>query len=120
VNGRVSGPGVAEGLEYDDGLIACSPDELVIRRYGPLLGQKRIPYAEIREVREFELNAARRWRLWGTTDPRRWFNLDLGRRHKRVAFLIDLGKRVSPVITPDDPQRVAAVLRPHGVEVRDR
>jgi len=83
-----------------------------------LLGAKRIPYAEIRGVREFELNALRRWRLWGTTDPRRWFNLDWGRRRKRVAFLLDLGKRVSPVITPDDPRRIAEVLGSHGLEVR--
>jgi hypothetical protein len=106
-------------LEYDDGLIACSSDLLVIRRYGPLMGSKKVPYAEIREVKQFELNALRKWRLWGTTDPRRWFNLDLGRRHKRVALLVDAAKRVKPVITPDDPQRVAAVLRSHGVKVDD-
>jgi hypothetical protein len=107
-------------LEYDDGLIACSADVLLIRRYGPFMGSKKVSYAEIREVREFELNALRRWRLWGTTDPRRWFNLDWRRPHKRLAFLIDLGKGVTPVITPEDPQRVAAVLRSHGVEVRQR
>jgi hypothetical protein len=106
--------------EYDDGLIACSADGLLIRRYGPFLNSKSVPYSEIRGVRELELDALRRWRLWGTTDPRRWFNLDWGRPHKRVAFLVDLGKRVKPVITPDDPQRVAAVLRSHGVEVRER
>jgi hypothetical protein len=55
----------------------------------------------------------------GHDGPRRWFNLDLGRRHKRVALLVDAAKRVKPVITPDDPQRVAALLRSHGVEVSD-
>jgi hypothetical protein len=104
--------------EYDDGLIECSTDGLVIRRYGPFLGSKRIPYTEIREASEFELNALRRWRLWGTADPRRWFNLDWGRPHKRTAFLLDLGTRVKPVITPDDPQRLAAVLGSYGVRLR--
>jgi hypothetical protein len=99
-------------VEYDDGLIACSDDRLVIRRYGPLLRPKRVPYGE--------LGAIRRWRLWGTTDPRRWFNLDWGRPHKRVALVVDAGKRVKPVITPDDPQRVVAVLRSHGVQVAER
>jgi hypothetical protein len=31
--------------------------------------------------------------------------------------VLDLGKPVEPVITPDDPQRVVAVLREHGVAV---
>lgn len=107
----------ADDLEYDDGLIACSADAVVIRRYGPLLGQKTIPYTEIQEVKEFRMNALRRWRLWGTGDPRRWLNLDWRRRHKQIAFLIGLGRHVTPVITPDDPESVAAVLRSHGIAV---
>lgn len=51
------------GEEYDDGLIACTRDALVIRRYSAL--------------------------------------------------------GVMPVITPDDPDRVVAVLRSHGVTVAD-
>ena len=78
------------------------------------------PYAQIRAVREIGLGSVRRWRLWGTTDPRRWFNLDIGRRHKRAAFIVDIGKRVTPVVTPDDPQRFVAVLRSHGIQVEER
>ncbi len=107
-------------MVYDDGLIACAEDSLTIRKYGLFLRPKRILYAQVRSVQQIELSALRRWRLWGTTDPRRWFNLDLGRRNKRVAFIIGIGKRVTPVITPDDPQRVAAILRSHGVQVEER
>jgi hypothetical protein len=107
-------------MVYDDGLIACAEDSLTIRKYGLLLRPKSIQYAQVRSVQQIELSALRRWRLWGTTDPRRRFNLDLGRRHKRVAFIIDIGKRVTPVITPDDPQRVVAVLRSHDVQVEER
>ncbi len=107
-------------MEYDDGLIACSDDGLVIRRYSLLLHPKSVPYAQIRSVAQVGLGAIRRWRIWGTTDPRRWFNLDWRRPHKRVALVLDLGKRVKPVITPDDPQRVVAALRSHGVEVAER
>jgi hypothetical protein len=35
---------------YDDGLIACSDTELVIRRYTLLLRPRRIPYGSIRSV----------------------------------------------------------------------
>jgi hypothetical protein len=117
VNSMARGPGESGDLKYDDGLIACRADVFVIRRYGLLLGPKTIPYTEIRKIQEFKLNALRRWRLWGTGDPRRWWNLDWGRRHKQIAFLIDLGKRVTPVITPDDPEALIRALRLHGVAV---
>ena len=49
--------------------------------------------------------------------PRYWFNFDRHRPRKQVGLVLDLGKRIKPVITPDDPQRVLAVLRQHGVDV---
>jgi hypothetical protein len=104
-------------VDYDDGLIACLNDALVIRRYGALLGAKRIPYTQIRAVTQIGLGGVRRWRLWGTTNPRLWFNLDWDRRNKSLALVLDIGQRVKPVITPDDPHRVIAVLRQHGVSV---
>jgi hypothetical protein len=104
-------------VDYDDGLIACSDEALVIRRYDALLQAKRIPYGEIRAVTRLDLDRLRRWRLWGTTNPRLWFNLDWSRRHKSVALVLDIGKRVKPVITPDDPQRVIALFRQNGVSV---
>jgi hypothetical protein len=104
-------------MECDDGLIACTPAALIIRRYDMFLRPKRIPYAEIRAVTEVPIGSFRRWRLWGTTDPRLWFNLDTKRPHKSVGFIINTGRRVHPVITPDDPQQVLAVLRSHGVQI---
>ena len=87
------------------------------RRYDALLHPKRIPYGEIRAVTRLDLGTVRRWRLWGTTDPRLWFNLDWNRRNKSLALILDTGKRVRPVITPDDPQQVIAVLRQHDLSV---
>jgi hypothetical protein len=107
-------------MEYDDGLIACTTDALVIRRYGLLLREKRIPYSTIRGVRQVRIGTLRRWRLWGTTDPRRWFNLDPGRAHKTVGFIVDDGRNVTPVITPDDPDRLLGALRSHNVPIDER
>jgi hypothetical protein len=103
-------------VNYDDGLIACSDTELVIRRYTLLLRPRRIPYGSIRSVARIRLNALRRSRLWGG-DLRQWFNFDLSRPRKDVAFVIDLGEHVKPVVTPDDPHRFADALRGHGVVV---
>ena len=106
-------------MEYDDGLIACTDDGLVIRRYGTFLRPKRIPYAEIRSVRQVELGGFSygKWRIWGSTDLRHWFNFDRHRPSKKVGLVLDVGKHTFPVITPDDPQLVVAVLRRHGVKV---
>jgi len=102
-------------LDYDDGLIAATDDALVIRRYNTLLQQKRIPYAGIRTVEQIPIGQLRRWRLWGTTIPGYWFNLDPRRRRKSVGFVIDAGKRVKPIITPDDPDGLLAALGSHNV-----
>lgn len=103
-------------MEYDDGLIACGDDRLLIRRYGLLLRSKPIPYTQIRAVTKVGVGMIfQRWRIWGSTDLRHWFNFDWGRRHKDVGLVLDLGERVKPVITPDDPERVVAILRHHGV-----
>lgn len=108
--------------DYDDGLIACSGTGLVIRRYGAFLRPKRIPYADIRKVTKVELGGMSfgRWRLWGSNDLRHWFNLDWHRPKKRVGLVLDLGRRALPVITPDDPEWVVAVLRRQGIEVSPR
>jgi hypothetical protein len=46
-----------------------------------------------------------------------WFNLDPGRRHKQRAFVVDLGRRAKPVITPDDPDAFRAALVAAGIRV---
>jgi hypothetical protein len=107
---------VVAGVEYDDGLIACASDALVIRRYTVLLGTRRIPYGEIRRVTTVHLGGLRKWRIWGG-DVRHWFNFDAGRLHKPIALVLDVGKSVKPTITPDDPAQVLDVLRRHGIQV---
>lgn len=104
-------------MDYDDGLIAATQDALVIRRYSALLQPKSVPYASIRSIRQIPVGRVRRWRLWGTTVPGYWFNLDLRRPGKSVGFVIDAGGQVKPVITPDDPNRLVEALRSHDVSV---
>jgi hypothetical protein len=106
--------------EYDDGLITCDDDALVISRYDMFLRPRRIPYRAIRSATRFEMTRWRgKWRIWGSGDLRHWFNYDRNRPNKQVAFVLDVGKKMLPVITPDKPEQVAAVLRKHGVEVEE-
>ena len=97
---------------YDDGGIRCDEDGLTIRRYYPW-GAKRIRYTAIRGVEALPLtgvNAVRRWRLWGSGDFVHWWNLDPQRPGKRLALVLDVGRRVRPTITPVDPEAVQRIL----------
>jgi hypothetical protein len=96
---------------YDDGLIVCDDDGLVVRRYYFPCGSKRIPYTGIRNVERRELAALTgKWRVWGSGDLRHWWNLDPGRPRKSVALVLDVGRRIRPTITPDDPDAVERIL----------
>ena len=102
---------------YDDGRIACSDTGLVIRIYYPW-GAKRIPYERIRSVKRRQMGTwSGKWRIWGSGDFKHWFNLDARRPRKEWALVIDMGKRVEPVITPDDVDKVISVLRDHAVQI---
>jgi Bacterial PH domain len=106
-------------VNYDDGRVACTDDALVIRWYYFPFGTKRIRYADIEKVQRLSLTVMNgRWRMWGSNDFVHWANLDAGRPAKAVAFVVYLSsQRVRPVITPDNPDEVAAALAWHGVNV---
>jgi hypothetical protein len=42
-----------------------------------------------------------------------WWNLDRGRPTKDVALVLDVGGRIRPTITPDDPETVERILAEH-------
>jgi hypothetical protein len=79
-------------------------------------GAKRIAYSSIRSVQRLPLTGAselRRWRIWGSGDFVHWWNFDPNRPHKDVALVLDVGRRIRPTITPDDPEAVAQILAEH-------
>src|SRR4051812_22491680 len=95
---------------YEDRWITCEADRLIIRGYYPW-GPKVIAYRDILAVTPQALNFwTGSWRIWGTTDPRYWFHLDFNRPRKQTALILELGKPVRPVITPDDSGLVAAII----------
>jgi hypothetical protein len=97
---------------YRDNWIDCTDDEIRIRGYYFPWGTKRIPYKEIRGMRRVTLTAMRgRLRIWGTSNPKYWASFDPSRPKKSVGFILDLGRLVSPFVTPDDPGSFEAVVR---------
>jgi hypothetical protein len=115
---------------YDDGRVACTDDEVILRRYYPRRA-KHISYQAIREVRQVPLATIGR-RIQGSGDGVHWFNYDPGRARKDHALVIYLdaatrkrglaekllmADEIRPVITPDDPDQVTAELAAHGVKI---
>jgi hypothetical protein len=97
---------------YEDRWIRCEATALVIRGYYfPLGTSKVVAYRDIQEVTPLALGPwTGKWRIWGTSDLRYWLHLDWSRPQKDVALILDLGQPVRPVITPDDPVVVAAII----------
>lgn len=97
---------------YRDRWIQATPEGIEIRGYYFPWGTKRIPYDAIRSVRRVAIGALTgKARIWGTANPRYWASLDPGRPRKRVALILDLGRPVQPLLTPDDPDAFETALR---------
>ena len=98
---------------YDDGRIVCGPDRLEIHSYYFPFGTKSVPYVRIKGLQRFEITGvlSGKWRIWGTGNPRYWANLDTRRPTKAAGFVVDLGRKVTPIVTPDDPDAFESVLR---------
>ncbi|HZO73420.1 MAG TPA: hypothetical protein VFB60_14570 [Ktedonobacteraceae bacterium] len=95
---------------YDDGMIRLDAEGMTIRKYYfPTLTSKRIPYTRIRAVREVPLHNS--YRIWGSGDNVHWWHLDRKRPQKTKVLVLDVGSAAIPCITPDDPERVLAILK---------
>ena len=100
--------------EYHDRWIECTSDGLRIRAYYFPWGTKRIRYASIKGVDVVDLTPARgRGRIWGTANFRYWAGLDPQRPRKAQGIILDLGRRVRPFLTPDDPAAVVDCIHRH-------
>ncbi len=106
--------------DYRDAGIITDDNGIAIRGYYFPWGTKRIEYGALRSVTRVGIGALTgRGRIWGTTNPRFWANLDLGRPRKSIGYILDVGRFVRPFITPDDPQQFEAALADHRVTIAE-
>jgi hypothetical protein len=98
---------------YDDGTIVCGPDRLEIHSYYFPFGTKSVPYTQIKGLQRIEIKGvwSGKWRIWGTGNPRYWANLDTKRPKKKAGFVVDLGGKVNPIVTPEKPDAFESVVR---------
>lgn len=98
---------------YDDGLVQLDRQAITLRRYHfPSGTSKVIPLRAIRGYRAEPLGMfTQRFRIWGSSDLRRWLPLDVGRPLKSTLVTLDVpGARPKPAFTPARPEEFVAVL----------
>jgi hypothetical protein len=100
---------------YRDRFVDCTSTGLRIRWYYFPWGAKQIPYSRIRSVSSISLTVFKgRARVWGSSLPlMAWANLDPRRPWKSTGLVLDLGKRIKVLLTPDDTAAVAAIIAEH-------
>ena len=100
-------------LFYDDGRIQLDKEALTLRRYDFPAGTSRIiPLRNIRAYSTEPLGTfLHRFRIWGTSDLRRWLPLDMTRPWKSTLVTLDVERtRLKPACTPADPDEFVRVL----------
>ena len=98
---------------YDDGLIQLDREAITLRRYHfPSGTSKVIPLRSVRGYKAEPLGMfTHRFRLWGSSDLRRWLPLDVWRPIKSTLVTLDVpGARPQPAFTPQRPTEFLAVL----------
>ena len=98
---------------YDDGLVALDRRAITLRRYHfPSGTSKVIPLSSVRGYKSEPLGIAHRFRIWGSSDLRRWLPLDVGRPMRSTLISLDLAGSPwpRPAFTPTEPERFQKLL----------
>jgi hypothetical protein len=98
---------------YDDGLIQLDHAAITLRRYHfPSGTSKVIALEAVRGYKTEKLGlVVQRFRLWGSSDMRRWLPLDVHRPLKSTLITLEVpGIWPSPAFTPTRPDDFTALL----------
>jgi hypothetical protein len=98
---------------YDDGLVQLDRRAITLRRYHfPSGTSKLIALDKIRGYKAESLGMfMQRFRIWGSSDFRRWLPLDVQRPLKSTLITLDVpGTWPSPAFTPARPDEFTALL----------
>ncbi|MCH9640728.1 MAG: hypothetical protein K0U70_13830 [Actinomycetia bacterium] len=98
---------------YDDGLIQLDQEALTLRRYHFPSGTSKI--IRLRDIRGYRTSPLglfmQRFRIWGTSDLKRWLPLDVRRPLKSTLVTLDVpGTRPDPACTPAHPEQFVELL----------
>ncbi len=98
---------------YDDGVVQLDRAALTLRRYHfPSGTAKVIALDKVRGYKAEPLGLlTQRFRIWGSSDLRRWLPLDVNRPFKSTLITFDIpGARWQPAFTPARPDDFTTLL----------
>jgi hypothetical protein len=98
---------------YDDGLVQLDREAITLRRYHfPSGTSKIIALQHVRGYRAESLGwLLHRFRIWGSSDLRRWLPLDVGRPFRSTLITLDVpGTRPRPAFTPANAEEFTELL----------
>jgi hypothetical protein len=105
-----------ETLYRDNSLLIDENGITIQDYYFPSSAQKFIPWGQLRSARRFDVTIWRgKYRIWGMGLRPYWFNCDSSRPSKKVGFALDTGSLIQAAITPDEPEKVQAILNQRGL-----
>lgn len=98
---------------HEEAEIICYDDKIEIKHYYFPAGlSKVIFYKDIKSFHEDKLTLLNgKGRLWGMNLSPYWFNWDIKRFSKTKMIAIHLGNTINPAITPDNHEKVLAILK---------
>ncbi len=98
---------------YDDGLVQLDRAAITLRRYHfPSGTSKVIALDTVRGYKAERLGLfTQRFRIWGSSDFRRWLPLDIQRPLKSTLITLDIpGAWPTPAFTPARPDEFTTLL----------
>jgi hypothetical protein len=97
---------------YDDGLVQLDREAITLRRYHfPSGTSKIVALQHVRGYKAESLGLLHRFRIWGSSDLRRWLPLDVGRPFRSTLITLDVpGTRPHPAFTPANADEFTALL----------
>ncbi len=97
---------------YDDGMIQLDRQAITLRRYHfPSGTAKIIPLGSVRGYKAESLGvSSHRFRIWGSSDFRRWLPLDVWRPIKSTLVTLDVPGWPKPAFTPLRPKEFLEIL----------
>jgi hypothetical protein len=98
---------------YDDGLVQLDRAAITLRRYHFPSGTSKVIALDTIDGYQAEALGMfiQRFRIWGSSDLRRWLPLDVQRPFKSTLITLDVpGTWPSPAFTPAQPDEFTALL----------
>jgi hypothetical protein len=101
------------GHSYDDGLVQLDRAAITLRRYHFPSGTSKV--IALDTIRGYKAEALglfmQRFRIWGSSDLRRWLPLDVQRPFRSTLITLDVpGTWPSPAFTPARADEFTALL----------